>query len=42
VIAPSTPPPGRSAVFAAFTMASTAWVAMSPVTSSMRGVKGPG
>ena len=31
-MAPSTPPPPRSDALAAFTMASTAWVVMSPST----------
>src|SRR6185312_16586920 len=35
-MAPSTPPPPRSPLFAAFTIASTATVVMSPWTSSRR------
>jgi hypothetical protein len=41
VIAPSTPPPACSDVFAAFTIASTDWVVMSPSTSAIRTISGP-
>jgi len=37
VMAPSTPPPGRKVVFAAFTIASTDCVVISPCTSSSDG-----
>ena len=38
VMAPSTPPPARSDVLAAFTIASTSWTVMSPWTRTMLGM----
>src|SRR5438445_1795900 len=40
-IAPSTPPPPNSVVLAALTMASTAWVVMSPCTASIVAMRSP-